>query len=53
MSSNINNYSTLSNEHDCEDLHICLRNQQTCTSDKHNYVRGGLIPNPVFAYVSM
>ena len=29
MSSNINNYSTLNNEHNWEDLCIQLRNQQT------------------------
>ena len=36
MSSNINNYSTLNGEHNWELLCIQLRNQQTCTSNKHN-----------------
>ena len=31
ISSNINNYSTLNNEHKWKDLYIELRNQQTCT----------------------
>ena len=36
-----NNYSTLNIEHNWEDLCIMLRNQQTCTSDNHNYIMGG------------
>jgi len=35
-SSTINNYSTLNNGHDWEDLCIQIRNQQTCTFDNHN-----------------
>ena len=37
MSTNCIDYPTLSNEHTWEDLHIQLRNQQTCTSDNHNF----------------
>ena len=39
-------------EHDWEVLCIQLRNQQTRTSDYHDYIWGGLIFTPVFAYVS-
>ena len=52
MSSNTNNYSTLNNEHNWEDLRVYLRNQQTCTSNNYNYMRGGPISNPIFADVS-
>jgi hypothetical protein len=38
-------YSTLSSEHNREDLYIQLINQQTCTSNKHNFIRGGMIFN--------
>jgi hypothetical protein len=48
MSSNIHNYFTLNSEHDWEDLYIQLRNQQTCTSDNHKWIRGRSIFNPVF-----
>ena len=48
MFSNINNNSTLSSEHDWEDLCIQLRNQRTCTSDNYKWTRGGSIFNPVF-----
>ena len=35
-SSNINNYSTLNNEHNGQELCVLLRNQQVCTSNSHN-----------------
>ena len=35
-SSNINNYSTLNNEHNWEDFRVHLKNQQTRTFDKYN-----------------
>ena len=50
--SKIINYSTLNNEHDSEDLRIQLRNQQTCTSNNHNWIRGGSIVNMTFANAS-
>lgn len=37
----INEYSTLDNEYNQEDLHIQLRNQETCSSDNYNYDKGG------------
>ena len=46
-SSNNNNYSTLNSEHNWEDVWIQLRNQQTCTSDNYNLIRGGPIFNPI------
>ena len=42
-SSNIDKYSTLNSEHNLEDLCIQLRNQQTCTFDNHDCIRGGMI----------
>ena len=41
MSLNINNKSTLNSGHNWEDLHIQLRNQQICTSNNHNQIKGG------------
>ena len=46
-------YSTFDGEHSWEDLHIQLRNQQTCTSDSYNYIRGGSIRNPIFVDASL
>ena len=48
-SSNIDNCSTLNDEHNRENPRIQLRNQETHTSDAHNQNRGGPIFNPVFA----
>jgi hypothetical protein len=39
-------HSTLNSKHNCEVLCIQLKNQQTCTSDNHNKIRGGPIFNP-------
>ena len=47
----INNLSTLNNEHNCGDLCIHSRNQQTCTSNNSKYMRRGLIFNPIFVNV--
>ena len=47
-SSKINKYSTVNNKHNREDLCSYLRNQQTCTSNNHNYIKGGPIFNPFF-----
>ena len=53
MSSTTNNYPTLNNEHNCEDLYTQSRNQQKCTSDNHDYIMGCPILDPTFAYVSL
>ena len=52
VSSNINDYSTLNNEQNLDDLYIQLKNQQTYNSDNHNHINGGPIFNPVSTYVS-
>ena len=52
MFSNINNYSTLNSDDNWKDLCIHSRNQQTCTSSRHNYIRGNLIFDLVFVDVS-
>ena len=40
MSSKINNYFTLHSEHNWENLHIQLKNQQTCTSSNYKNNKG-------------
>jgi hypothetical protein len=50
-SSIIHRYSTLDSENNWEDLCIQLRNQQTCTSGNHNYIKGALMFSPVFVDV--
>ena len=50
--SNIDNYSTLNNEHNWEDVCIQLKNQQAFVSNSHNHSKEGPIFNHGFAYVS-
>ena len=47
-SSNSINYLTLNSEHTWEDLCFYLRNQQTCTSTNHNWIKRAPIFNPIF-----
>lgn len=49
VSSNINDWPTLNNEHDWEDKCIKLRKQQTCTLEDPDYIRGGSIFIPISA----
>ena len=51
-SSTFMNFSTLNSEHNWEDLCICSKYQQTCTSHSHNYIRGGPNFNPIFVDAS-
>ena len=44
------NYSTLTIEHNWEDLYIQPRNRQTCTFGNTNWIKGGLIFIPVFGW---
>ena len=52
-SSFLNNYSKLNTKHNWENLCIQFKNQQTRTSDNHNYLREGSISNPVVVHVSL
>ena len=42
-------YHTITNKQNWQNLCIQTRNQQTCTSNTHNKIKGGPISNPVFA----
>ena len=45
----INYESTLNSEHNCKDLCIQLRNEQTCTFNYHDEIKGGRIFDPISA----
>jgi len=51
FSSTFINNSTLNNEHNWQNLCNQWRNQQSCTSDNHNYTKGGWNSNLKFVDV--